>query len=433
MVRFLRVRNRLAVTVEFVTVPPADARSVPELDRIGGSADSAVFSAKFPWFQAFLACSSSRTPAYTAAESHGTKVESGLTFVMVDRPEVETASLLFVPGYGPGASFVAADREALAARIRLVEIVPRGRWGLAAFARDVTREIRRRRATGAVLWFAAPTYGAITAAACREFGVPLLVVSGGFDVARDPVLGFGAAVGGWRSRAVRLVLESATDVWAFSDAARRAITSLATPRRLAVVAPAVDTAFFRPPVAPARERLVVSTCAGISPVSLRQKGVDRLVAAARRLPDVEFVITGRLDASACVRSWAAAVPANVTLAGYVSREALRRLYARAAAAAQLSRHEGFGVAAVEAAAMGCQLVTTRLPVFAEVLGPQPFTVECDATDDEIAGCVAAALAADPPLPRWDELDRRYGVAVRSAAWDAWLARQRGRRGGESTR
>ena len=79
-------------------------------------------------------------------------------------------SILFVPGYGPAASFVTADREALSARARLIEIVPRGRWGLAAFARDVARAIGSSRPAGAVLWFAAPTYGAITAAACREFG-----------------------------------------------------------------------------------------------------------------------------------------------------------------------------------------------------------------------------------------------------------------------
>jgi glycosyltransferase involved in cell wall biosynthesis len=344
-----------------------------------------------------------------------------LTFVAADRP---APSLLFVPGFGPAASFVVADRDTLSARVRLVEVVPQGRFGLAAFARDVARAVGGRRVAGAVLWFATPTYGAVTAAACREFGVPLVVVAGGFDVSSDPALGFGAATGGWRSRAVRRVLESATDVWAFSGAARSAITALATPRRLTVVAPAVDTAFFRPPPAgQARERLVVSTCAAITPVSLRQKGVDRLIAAARRLPDVRFVVTGRLDPGPGVRAWAASAPANVTFPGFVSREVLRDLYARAGAAAQLSRHEGFGVAAVEAAAMGCQLVTTRLPVFAEVLGPPAFSVACEATDGDVAGCVAAAVAAPPPRARWDELDRRYGVAVRSAAWDGWLARE----------
>ena len=69
-----------------------------------------------------------------------------------------------------------------------------------------------------------------------------------------------------------------------------------------------------------------------------------------------------------VRAFAAAAPPNVSFPGHVSRAALRDLYARAAVVAQLSRHEGFGVAAAEAAAMGCALVTTRLPVFDEVLG-----------------------------------------------------------------
>ena len=111
----------------------------------------------------------------------------------------------------------------------------------------------------------------------------------------------------------------------------------------------------------------------------------------------------------------------MSFAGHVTREALRALYARAAVVAQLSRHEGFGVAAVEAAAMGCRVVTTRLPVFEEVLGGAADTVAIDAPTEAVATALRVALAAAPPPPRWAELDRRYGGAARAAAWDAWLA------------
>jgi glycosyltransferase involved in cell wall biosynthesis len=214
-------------------------------------------------------------------------------------------------------------------------------------------------------------------------------------------------------------------VWAFSQSARQEIAARARPRAVMVVPPAVDTAWFRPAASPpSRQRLVLSTCAAIGAVTIAQKGLDRLVRAAAALPDVPVVVTGSLDVAAPgVRAFVAAAPPNVTFAGHVSRDALRDLYGRAAVVAQLSRHEGFGVAAVEAAAMGCALVTTDLPVFEEVLGSARIGVPLEAPDADVAAALRRALDSAPPMPRWADLDRRYGVAVRTAAWEAWLTRE----------
>jgi glycosyltransferase involved in cell wall biosynthesis len=333
--------------------------------------------------------------------------------------------VLFVPGSAPGASFVAADRDALRGRVRLVEIAPRRGFGQLAFAASLGQVLIRERPARAVVWFAAATYGAATLAACRTAGVPCLVVAGGLDVAACPEIGFGEARGGWRRAASRWVLEQASLVWAFSASARREIEARARPRALAVVPPAVDTRWFQPPTPPApRQRLVLSTCAAIRPVTIAQKGLDRLVRSAAALPDVPMVITGAVDTTdPGVRAFLAAAPPNVSFPGHVTRDALRDLYARAAVVAQLSRHEGFGVAAAEAAAMGCALVTTDLPVFDEVLGPNRGVVALDAPDADVAAALRRALDAAPPAPRWAEIDRRYGVAVRTAAWDAWLTRE----------
>ena len=344
---------------------------------------------------------------------------------MLNQPTRKQKSLLFVPGSAPGASFVCADRNAIASRVNLVEVAPRAGLGHVAFVSTLARVLARHRPQRAVVWFAAATYGAATLAACRAAGVPCLVVAGGMDVASCPDIGFGEARGGWRRAASRWVLEHAALVWAFSESARREIAARARPRAIAVVAPAVDTGWFRPPVPPpARERLVLTTCAAIRRVGIAQKGLDRLIRAAALLPDVPFVVTGDLaTADPAVRAFVAAAPPNVSFAGHVSREALRALYARAAVVAQLSRHEGFGVAAAEAAAMGCALVTTDLPVFEEVLGPHRGRVSLDAPDADVAAVLRNAIDAAAPAPRWADIDRRYGVAVRTAAWEAWLTRE----------
>ena len=330
-----------------------------------------------------------------------------------------------MPGSAPDASFVSLDRAALAARVAVVEVVPRSGLGQAAFAATLGRVLARERPARAVVWFATATYGAATLAACRLAGVPCLVVAGGVDVAACPEIGFGEARGGWRRAASRWALEAAALVWAFSESARREIAARARTRAIAIVPPAVDTGWFRPPTAPAaRERIVLSTCAAIGPVTIAQKGLDRLVRAAALLPGVPVIVTGAPDVSdPAVRAFLAGAPANVSFTGHVSRDALRALYARAAVVAQLSRHEGFGVAAAEAAAMGCALVTTDLPVFDEVLGPARGRVAVDAPDADVAAALRDALDAPTPPPRWADIDRRYGVAVRTAAWDAWLTRE----------
>jgi glycosyltransferase involved in cell wall biosynthesis len=334
-------------------------------------------------------------------------------------------AVLFVPGPDPGASFVAADRAALQARVAVVEVVPRGGWRLAGFAAVLVSLLARHRPARAVLWFASATYGAATAAACRAAGVPWLVIAGGVDVAAMPEIAFGDSRGGWRRAGTRRVLDGAATVWAFSESARREILARARPRDLLVVPPAVDTAHYRPDPGRARERLVVSTCATITPISIVQKGLDRLLAAARLTPDVPVIVTGRLDRRArAVDAFVRSAPANVTFAGQVTRDALRDLYARAGVVAQLSRHEGFGVAAAEALAMGCAVVTTPLDAFAEVVGgPGHWPVAADASPAAVAAVLGAALAAPPQASRWAEVDRRYGGAVRAAAWDAWLARE----------
>jgi glycosyltransferase involved in cell wall biosynthesis len=348
-----------------------------------------------------------------------------LTIVVLDRPSFERKALLFVPGGAPGASFVSADRDALAARVRLIEVAPRTGLRHVAFAATLARVLARERPVRGVVWFAAATYGAATLAACRLAGVSCLVVAGGMDVASCPDIGFGDARRGWRRTASRWTLEQAAWVWAFSESARREIAARARPRAISVVPPAVDTGWFRPPTPPpARERLVLTTSAAITPVSIAQKGLDRLARAAALMPDVPVVVTGAANlGDPAVRAFVAAAPPNVSFAGHVSREALRTLYARAAVVAQLSRHEGFGVAAAEAAAMGCALVTTDLPVFDEVLGPTRGCVPLHASDADVAAALRDALAATAPAPRWADIDRRYGVAVRTAAWDALLTRE----------
>lgn len=325
-----------------------------------------------------------------------------------------------MPGANPDASFVAADR-ALLTPYGLIELRPgAGPRARAAFTTRLATTLANDPVVAVIQWFAAPGYGSIVRAACRLAGVPFLVMAGGAEVASCPAVDFGDARSPWRRRLVRQVLDDARLVWAFSKSAAREIAAVAPAARVRVVPPAVDTRFFLP-VSSGRDRLVVTACSAITNVTIRQKGLDRLVALARARPDVPFAIAGRVDADdARVRAFAAEAPDNVRFAGFVTREQLRDLYARAQVYLQLSVHEGFGVAVVEAMAMGCTPLVADLEALRELVPDARLRIrEGESLDDQLDR-LDAALRRSYAADCWAELDARFGMAARRAAWSTTL-------------
>jgi hypothetical protein len=327
------------------------------------------------------------------------------------------AAVLLVPGANPAASFIDADRRILRELVDLAELAPGA--GLAsrlAFARRLGAVLAGGRVRLVVLWFAAPGYGAIVATRCRLSDVPYLVVAGGADVARHPEAGFGDARRPWRRAVVAQVLAGARVVWAFSAAARTEIESVTRPARLRVVAPAVDTAFYAP-AGVARETQVLTTCSVINRLTIRQKGLDRVMALARARPAVSFVVTGRVEtADAAARAFVASAPPNVSVAGFVSRETLRDLYARSRVYVQLSVHEGFGVAVAEAIAMGCTpLVSDLASLRALVQTPEQRVARPDSLEEGLTK-LDRALDGSYAATGWAEIDRRFGLGARRDAW-----------------
>ncbi|QBQ98385.1 glycosyltransferase family 4 protein [Paraburkholderia pallida] len=101
----------------------------------------------------------------------------------------------------------------------------------------------------------------------------------------------------------------------------------------------------------------------------RHKNFQLVADAARLIRDARFdiVVVGGGDA----RVYGAAngvLPEFVKHLGYVSDEALVSLYRRAACFVYPSRYEGFGLPPVEALALGCPVIASRLPSVVEACG-----------------------------------------------------------------
>ncbi|HZZ86353.1 MAG TPA: glycosyltransferase family 1 protein [Anaeromyxobacteraceae bacterium] len=107
---------------------------------------------------------------------------------------------------------------------------------------------------------------------------------------------------------------------------------------------------------------------------------------------------------------------DVVHLGFVPYAEVRRLYAGAEAVLLPSGYEGFGLPAVEAAALGCKVITSRLPAFEEVGVPEE-----DRIDFAEPWQLRQALERPGPTvlrkqpSSWAEVARRTVTVLREAA------------------
>lgn len=102
-------------------------------------------------------------------------------------------------------------------------------------------------------------------------------------------------------------------------------------------------------------------CLHISLLCDKRKNVKRLIEAAKRY-NFRLVLAGKLrnqEEQRCLYSWIANAH-NIEYRGFVTEEEKMSLYARAKVFALPSTNEGVGIVALEAAAMGCDIVITKL-------------------------------------------------------------------------
>jgi glycosyltransferase involved in cell wall biosynthesis len=120
------------------------------------------------------------------------------------------------------------------------------------------------------------------------------------------------------------------------------------------------------------------------------------VKVAHWLPDVRFVVAGPYDNDA-LETLKNIAGDNVTFMGYVSKEDLDCLYARAKVYLQPSIHEAFGCSVAEAMLYNCIPVVSNRFALPEVVGDAGIYVE-PGDIEGIASALRRALDGDIQLP-----------------------------------
>lgn len=215
---------------------------------------------------------------------------------------------------------------------------------------------------------------------------------GGYEAVCKPEFNYGSARSWWRRRIIKYIFARSHRVIAVSEHTRGELAAnFGTPTAdVTVIHNAVDTTCFIPgPAAP--EKKIVFTVARVNRIWHRLKGLDLLLGTARRLPDVKFVIAGRLTGKAG-QEFINAAPPNVDFIGEISQAVLLGRLQAVPVYFQPSRHESFGVAVIEAMSCGCVPVVSSYGALPDVVGDAGYIL-AQFTPDHAADVLRQALQA----------------------------------------
>lgn len=236
-----------------------------------------------------------------------------------------------------------------------------------------------------IMFFSVPLYAPFVVTLAKLFHIKVVVISGGYDTTYVPVIDWGEMKTWWKRIAQRYALSLVDLVLAFSDFSKADILKYARPKRIRTLYFGVDTDHFKP--SGKKEPIVLTVCFQVNASSLIQKGIRTMIESARSIPEAQFIINGRVSNDEVMIETRRTAPPNVIFNDtFTSDEELLQLYQRAQVYVQVSAHEGFGIANIEAMSCGCIPVVTNTTALPEVVGDAGFLVpfnDVAATTDAI--------------------------------------------------
>lgn len=196
---------------------------------------------------------------------------------------------------------------------------------------------------------------------------PALLVGGGADVVSIPEISYGLTISGLKYWLATLGLKLATQVLLFSDSSRKSLLNIPgiRPTKLQTLYLGVDCDHFTPLGAKKAQALTVGY---ITRSNLRRKGLQTFVEAARHTPEISYRVVGNPTDQDALNQLKAVMGVNVAYLGYLDEIQLLNEYRNSRVYAQLSMHEGFGMALAEAMACECIPVITNRGAIPEVVG-----------------------------------------------------------------
>jgi glycosyltransferase involved in cell wall biosynthesis len=300
------------------------------------------------------------------------------------------------------SSFIARDREILRGAFQLRDVPCKGKRAIPRILSGVLRS------DVAFCWFALD-HAYVACRVARAAGKRCVVVVGGLDAAKRPDLEYGAHLNPAMSRRTRYTVAHADRVLLVDEHLRAELArNIGVERPDFLTVPlGFDTDWFSPDGGPRGNVLSVAI---ITDVNIARKGLDVFIEAARRLPDLPFVLVGGRPNRATERVRAMAPP-NLRIIDRISDEELRQQFRRARVYVQFSRYEAFGSALGEAMACGCVPVGTRVGGIATLIDDTGHLVPVGDVDAAVQGIqesfrIGDGTAARQRIVEYFSIERR---------------------------
>jgi glycosyltransferase involved in cell wall biosynthesis len=212
----------------------------------------------------------------------------------------------------------------------------------------------------------------------KIFFKPSIVVVGGYDVACEPEINYGIMHNPYLflDKIVKAVLKHSDVLIAFSDYSMDQIKhlKLGIEDKVHVVPLACDTEKYVPHGE--KDNVAMTVCV-VREENISRKGLLTFVEAAKKLPDVKFVLAGpHMDNS--INRLREISPKNVEFTGYLSESELINRYQMAKIYLQLSYQEGEGAGGALGEAMACEcipIVSIKAVALKETVGDCGFYVQ----------------------------------------------------------
>jgi len=252
-------------------------------------------------------------------------------------------------------------------------------------------------------WFA-DTHAFLAVLFSKIFRKKSIVVVGGYDVAKVPEIGYGAMRNPLFAKVVKFVLNHADKLFAVSEFNRKEILKYTRNKNVTVVYNIIDCDKFSP--SGQKENLVI-TVGFVKRGTIKRKGFETFIKAAKHLPKVEFALVGDCSDNS-IESLKSIAPSNVA---FKDGKAPLEWYQKAKVYCQLSYYESFGVALAEAMASECVPVVTDRAALPEVVGDTGFYVPYG-DPEATAEAIRKALDSEKGKGARERIERMFSRRVR---------------------
>jgi glycosyltransferase involved in cell wall biosynthesis len=229
----------------------------------------------------------------------------------------------------------------------------------------------------------------------KLLGKKSIVIAGGWDVAKEPEIGYGIFTS-WKRKWYPLFSFKFADlILAVSNFTRLECihNARASHNKITVVYHGFMTDDSCEVDYSSKEKLVITVCLSIQKNTIITKGLELFVRSARYLPEVKFLLIASDSGDGSFSYLKEIASKNITFTGCLYGEDLINLYKKARVYVQVSYRESFGCSLAEAMLYGCVPVVSRRAAIPEVVGDCGIYVD-KLEPEEVALKIKQALHSD---------------------------------------